>query len=79
MPTDAWFKVPMIQKDLQLALDEGRAAGVPLPLTSVAQEWMTAARGLGLGDYDFAIVFDVLARLAGASPSIKPADAPTRD
>jgi 3-hydroxyisobutyrate dehydrogenase-like beta-hydroxyacid dehydrogenase len=78
MPTDAWFKVPMIQKDLQLALDEGRAAGVPLPLTSVAQEWMTAARGLGLGDYDFAIVFDVLARLAGASPSVKPADDPTQ-
>jgi 3-hydroxyisobutyrate dehydrogenase-like beta-hydroxyacid dehydrogenase len=78
MPTDAWFKVPMIQKDLQLALDAGRVAGVPLPLTSVAQEWMTAARGLGLGDYDFAIVFDVLARLAGASPSIKPADDPTR-
>jgi 3-hydroxyisobutyrate dehydrogenase-like beta-hydroxyacid dehydrogenase len=72
MPTDAWFKVAMIQKDLQLALDQGRAAGVPLPLTSVAQEWMTAARGLGLGDYDFAIVFDVLARLCGAPPSIKP-------
>jgi 3-hydroxyisobutyrate dehydrogenase-like beta-hydroxyacid dehydrogenase len=73
MPTDAWFKVGMIQKDLQLALDQGRAAGVPLPLTSVAQEWMTAARGLGLGDYDFAIVFDVLARLSGAAPSVKPA------
>jgi 3-hydroxyisobutyrate dehydrogenase-like beta-hydroxyacid dehydrogenase len=72
MPTDAWFKVAMIQKDLQLALDAARASGVPLPLTSVTQEWMTAARGLGLGDYDFAIVFDVLARLAGAPPSIKP-------
>jgi 3-hydroxyisobutyrate dehydrogenase len=72
MPTDAWFKVPMIQKDLQLALDQGRAAGMPLPLTSVAQEWMTAARGLGLGDYDFAIVFDVLAHLGGAPPSVKP-------
>jgi 3-hydroxyisobutyrate dehydrogenase-like beta-hydroxyacid dehydrogenase len=72
MPTDAWFKVAMIQKDLQLALDAGRASGVPLPLTSVTQEWMTAARGLGLGDYDFAIVFDVLARLAGAAPSTKP-------
>jgi 3-hydroxyisobutyrate dehydrogenase-like beta-hydroxyacid dehydrogenase len=78
MPTDAWFKVPMIQKDLQLALDAARAAGVPLPLTSVAQEWMTAARGLGLGDYDFAIVFDVLARLAGAAPSVKPAADPAR-
>jgi 3-hydroxyisobutyrate dehydrogenase-like beta-hydroxyacid dehydrogenase len=77
MPTGAWFKVAMIQKDLQLALDAARAAGVPLPLTSVAQEWMTAARGLGLGDYDFAIVFDVLARLSGAPPSVKPADDPT--
>jgi 3-hydroxyisobutyrate dehydrogenase-like beta-hydroxyacid dehydrogenase len=72
MPTDAWFKVAMIQKDLQLALDQGRSAGVPLPLTAVAQEWMTAARGLGLGDYDFAVVFDVLARLSGAPPSLKP-------
>jgi len=80
MPADAWFKVGMIQKDLQLALDAARASGVPLPLTSVAQEWMTAARGLGLGDYDFAIVFDVLARLAGAAPSVKvagPGMAPT--
>ena len=72
MTTEAWFKVAMIQKDLQLALDQGRASGVPLPLTSVVQEWMTAARSLGLGDYDFAIVFDVLARVAGAAPSIKP-------
>jgi hypothetical protein len=39
---------------------------------------MTAARGLGLGDYDFAIVFDVLARLAGAAPSVKPAADPAR-
>ena len=76
MPTESWFKVGMIQKDLQLALDAARAAGVPLPLTSVTQEWMTAARGLG--DYDFAIVFDVLARLSGAPPSSKPADDPAR-
>ena len=39
---------------------------------------MTAARGLGLGDYDFAIVFDVLARLSGIPPSTKPGDDPTR-
>ena len=76
MPTEGWFKVGMIQKDLQLALDAARAAGVPLPLTAVTQEWMTAARGLG--DYDFAIVFDVLARLSGAPPSSKPADDPAR-
>ena len=31
------------------------------------------ARGSGLADYDFAILFDVLASLAAAKPSIKPA------
>jgi 3-hydroxyisobutyrate dehydrogenase-like beta-hydroxyacid dehydrogenase len=72
MPTDAWFPVPMIQKDLQLALDQGHAAGVPLPTTALTQEWLTMARGLGLGDYDFAILFDVLASLSGAPPSLKP-------
>ena len=73
MPTDAWFPVPMIQKDLQLALDQAHAVGVPLPTTALTQEWLTMARGLGLGDYDFAIVFDVLASLSGTPPSIKPA------
>jgi 3-hydroxyisobutyrate dehydrogenase-like beta-hydroxyacid dehydrogenase len=73
MPTDAWFPVPMIQKDMQLALDHGHAVGVPLPLTALTQEWLGMARGSGLGDYDFAILFDVLAGLAGVKPSIKPA------
>jgi 3-hydroxyisobutyrate dehydrogenase-like beta-hydroxyacid dehydrogenase len=73
MPTDAWFPVPMIQKDMQLALDHGHAVGVPLPLTALTQEWLTMACGSGLGHYDFAILFDVLANLAGAKPSIKPA------
>jgi 3-hydroxyisobutyrate dehydrogenase-like beta-hydroxyacid dehydrogenase len=66
-----FFSVGMMQKDLQLALDLARARGVPLPTTAVTQEWMTAARGLGLGDYDFAVVFDVLARLSGLPPSAK--------
>jgi 3-hydroxyisobutyrate dehydrogenase-like beta-hydroxyacid dehydrogenase len=73
MPADAWFPVPMIQKDMQLALDHGHSVGVPLPLTSLTQEWLTMARASGFGDYDFAILFDVLANLAAAKPSIKPA------
>ena len=72
-----FFSVPMIQKDLQLALDLARAKGVPMPTTSVTQEWMTAARGLGLGGYDFAVVFDVLARLSGLPPSTKLTTTPT--
>ena len=65
MPRDAWFNVPMIQKDLKLALALGAAEGVPLPSTALAHEMLTAARGQGLGDFDFAAVFDVLARMSG--------------
>lgn len=72
MPREAWFPVPMIQKDLRLALDQAHAAGVPLPATALAQEWLTMARSLGLGQYDFGVVFDVLAWMAGAPPSAKP-------
>jgi hypothetical protein len=31
----------------------------------VANEFLTAARGMGLVDKDFAIVFEVLARMSG--------------
>lgn len=72
MPRDAWFPVPMIQKDLQLALDHGRAIGVPLPTTALTQEFLTMACGLGLGDQDFAVVFEVLARLSGIKPGTTP-------
>ena len=71
MPEEAWFTVPMIQKDLELALELGRQSGVPLPATALTQSMMTAARALGLGEHDFAVVFDVLARLAGLEPSAK--------
>ena len=65
MPRDAWFNVGMMQKDLQLALDQAHASGVTLPTTALTQEWLSTARGLGLGARDFATVFDVLAGLSG--------------
>ena len=71
MAAHAAFPVPMIQKDLQLALDQGDAVGVPLPLTAVTQEWMSKARAMGLGEHDFAIVFDVLASMSGLPPAPK--------
>lgn len=67
MPEEAWFDVDMMQKDLLLALEMGRELDVPLPTTAVTNELLTAARGLGLRDQDFAILFETLARLAGAS------------
>jgi 3-hydroxyisobutyrate dehydrogenase-like beta-hydroxyacid dehydrogenase len=64
-PEEAWFDVNMMQKDMNLALELGRELDVPLPTTATVNELLTAARGLGLEHRDFAIVFDVLARLAG--------------
>jgi 3-hydroxyisobutyrate dehydrogenase len=71
MPEEPMFDVPMMQKDLQLALDQGRAVGVTLPTTALTQEYLTMARGLGLGAYDFSVVFDVLASMSGLPPSRK--------
>jgi 3-hydroxyisobutyrate dehydrogenase-like beta-hydroxyacid dehydrogenase len=67
MPDEAWFDVNMMQKDMNLALELGRQLDVPLPTTAVTNEFLTAARGMGLSDEDFAIIFEVLARMAGVN------------
>ena len=72
MPAEALFNVPMMQKDLELALELGHQLGVPLPTTALTQSMLTAAHALGLGEYDFSIVFDVLARLSGLPGSTRP-------
>jgi len=69
MPEEALFDVNMMQKDLLLALEMGRQLDVPLPTTAITNQFLTAARGMGLADKDFAIVFEVLARMAGVKKS----------
>jgi 3-hydroxyisobutyrate dehydrogenase-like beta-hydroxyacid dehydrogenase len=64
-PEAAWFDVNMMQKDMLLALEMGRQLNVPLPTTAISNEFLTAARGMGLGKQDFAVVFDVLAHMSG--------------
>ena len=64
-PDEAWFDVNMMQKDLLLALEMGRQLDVPLPSTAVSNEFLTAARGMGWARQDFAVIFDVLASMAG--------------
>ena len=65
MPDEAWFDVNMMQKDLLLALELGRQLDVPLPSTAITNQMLTAARGMGLEEKDFAVVFETLARMAG--------------
>jgi 3-hydroxyisobutyrate dehydrogenase-like beta-hydroxyacid dehydrogenase len=67
LPDEAWFDVRLMQKDLGLALDAGRALAVPLPATAVANQLLTAARALGHGAQDIAVLFRTLTEIAGGS------------
>jgi 3-hydroxyisobutyrate dehydrogenase-like beta-hydroxyacid dehydrogenase len=67
MPEEAWFNVNMMQKDMLLAGELSRQVNVPLPTAAASNEYLTAARAMGLAEKDFAIVFEVLARMAGVS------------
>jgi 3-hydroxyisobutyrate dehydrogenase-like beta-hydroxyacid dehydrogenase len=64
-PEEAWFDVNMMQKDMLLAMELGRQLDVPVPTTAVTNEFLTAARGMGMAKLDFACVFDVLAQMSG--------------
>jgi 3-hydroxyisobutyrate dehydrogenase-like beta-hydroxyacid dehydrogenase len=65
LPAEAWFNVNMMQKDMLLALELGRQVDVPMPTTAISNEFLTAARAMGLVEQDFAVVFDVLAHMSG--------------
>jgi 3-hydroxyisobutyrate dehydrogenase-like beta-hydroxyacid dehydrogenase len=69
-PDEAWFDCRMMQKDLNLALELGRELEVPLPTTAVTNELLTAANAMGIGDRDFAVLFDVLASMAGVKTEV---------
>jgi 3-hydroxyisobutyrate dehydrogenase-like beta-hydroxyacid dehydrogenase len=50
-------------------MELGRKLNVPLPTTAVSNEFLTAARGMGWEKLDFAVIFDVLASMAGVEKS----------
>jgi len=69
-PEEAWFNVNMMQKDMLLAMEMGRKLDVPLPTTAVTNEFLTAARGMNWTRFDYAVVFDVLARMSGIETGV---------
>jgi 3-hydroxyisobutyrate dehydrogenase len=69
-PEEAWFDVNMMQKDMLLAMEMGRKLNVPLPTTAISNEFLTAARGMGWEKLDFAVVFEVLARMSGVTNGV---------
>jgi len=71
LPDPAWFNCRMMQKDLLLALELARASSLPMPSTSLVNEWMSACRGSGRGEEDFSVVFHVLGGLAGVQDPVE--------
>jgi 3-hydroxyisobutyrate dehydrogenase-like beta-hydroxyacid dehydrogenase len=65
MPAAALSNVNLQQKDMTLGLSTGKRLATPLPTSSAANELLTAARGMGLEQYDFSVVYEVFRALNG--------------
>lgn len=58
------FKLDLMKKDVNLALESARALGVPVLLTSAAAQVFTAASAAGKGSEDFSAAGQFMATLA---------------
>ncbi|MDW5594513.1 NAD(P)-dependent oxidoreductase [Conexibacter stalactiti] len=59
------FTAELMRKDLELALDAGRRAGVPLPLTAATQQLVQGCISQGMGQLDLMALLPRLRREAG--------------
>jgi 3-hydroxyisobutyrate dehydrogenase-like beta-hydroxyacid dehydrogenase len=59
------FSVKWLSKDLRLAIDLASELGVPIPLTSLAQQLYQSAMAMGYGEEDICGSIRVLEELAG--------------
>lgn len=59
------FKLDLMKKDINLAVDSAKAAGVPLVLTAEAARIFAAASAAGKGGADFSAAAQFLAEMAG--------------
>jgi 3-hydroxyisobutyrate dehydrogenase-like beta-hydroxyacid dehydrogenase len=66
------FRLDLMKKDLNLAVDSAQALGLPLALGSLATQVFAAASAAGKGEDDFAAGAEFLASLAGASLKCSP-------
>jgi 3-hydroxyisobutyrate dehydrogenase len=61
------FRLDLMKKDLNLAVDSAQALGLPLAFAGLAVQVFAAASTAGRGDDDFAAAGGFLASLAGAT------------
>lgn len=60
------FKAILHRKDLGIALETGKAFGVPLPATAMAHEMFNALVASGDAEKDHSAILNILEKLAGA-------------
>jgi 3-hydroxyisobutyrate dehydrogenase-like beta-hydroxyacid dehydrogenase len=60
LPSDAWFSLALMHKDVDLARDVARGLGVPLPTADRAEQLLSLASILGYDDRDLAALYQVL-------------------
>jgi 2-hydroxymethylglutarate dehydrogenase len=65
------FRLDLMKKDVNLAVDSGQALNVPLLLTSAVGQLFAAASASGKGDADFSAAAQYVADLAGVRLSEK--------
>jgi 3-hydroxyisobutyrate dehydrogenase-like beta-hydroxyacid dehydrogenase len=63
-PEQPLFSIKLMQKDLLLALEQGRQLGVPLLNTAITNEALSAARGQNYGDEDLSILFKSIQQMS---------------
>ena len=68
---DPGFRLDLMKKDVNLAVDSGQALNVPLFLTSVVGQLFSAASSAGQGNADFSAAAQYVADLAGVRLSEK--------
>ena len=66
-PTETWFDMALMRKDIRLARQAGAELGIPLPTAAVADETLTRADQLGYRHRDIAALHEVLAQLTAAA------------
>ena len=59
------FSTKWMHKDVGMALDQGRALNVPLPVTAITHQMLGAAIAMGWGDDDFCSAIRVLEDITG--------------
>ena len=65
---DPGFRIELHHKDLGIAMDAARQAGISLPVGALVAQLMGAARAQGLGELDHSALLVVLEALSGLSP-----------